>query len=222
MMRLAVILVGLAFTTGMASADDATARGEALFRPCAACHMIGEGAVHRLGPHLNGVSGRTIGTAEGFRYSASLSEAGAEGRVWDDVALDSFLAAPRNFLPGTSMAFRGIRDAEDRAILIAYMIETGGAEAPQGEVAVDPRIAAVLDHPPDEAYGAFLSSECTACHSGGGEGIPRIAGLAPQSFAAGLLAYRDGTREHQVMNMLAARLGDEEIAALAAYFATLE
>jgi cytochrome c len=41
-------------------------------------------------------------------------------------------------------------------------------------------------------------------------------------FVAGLAAYRSGEREHQVMNTITARLGDEEIAALAAYFATAD
>jgi cytochrome c len=55
-------------------------------------------------------------------------------------------------------------------------------------------------------------------HRRGGNDIPSIRGLTPNVFIGGMAAYRSGEREHQVMNTLAARLGDEEIAALAAYF----
>lgn len=91
------------------------------------------------------------------------------------------------------------------------------------DVAVDPEVAAILAIAGDVPYGEYLSSECTACHQpDGGSDIPSIRGLAPSVFIAGLVAYRNGTREHQVMNMVSRRLGDEEIAALAAYFASAE
>lgn len=211
--------------TGTAWAEGDPARGEVLYRPCAACHMIGEGAVNRIGPHLNGLVGRRIGAVEGYDYSDPLITAGVDGDVWSEAVLDRFLESPRGYLPGTSMVFRGVRRDDDRIDLIAYLLEQGGpAEAP-AEISEDtgpsPEIAAILEIEGDIAYGAFLSSECIACHRAtGGEDIPSIAGLAPSVFIMGLAAYRDGTREHQVMNMVTARLGDEEIAALAAYFET--
>lgn len=75
----------------------------------------------------------------------------------------------------------------------------------------------------DPEYGAYLAGECTGCHqaSGADEGIPGIAGWPPEAFFLSMDAYRSGAREHPVMNMVAGRLGDEEIAALAAHFATL-
>ena len=152
-------------------------------------------------------------------------EAGVEGAVWSETVLDRFLEDPRGYLPGTSMVFRGVRGEDNRADLIAYLLEEGGpAEAP-AEISEDagpsPEIAAILAIEGDLAYGEYLSSECTACHlSEGGDGIPSIAGVAPSVFIMGLTAYRSEEREHPVMNMVAARLGDEEIAALAAYFAS--
>jgi cytochrome c len=210
-----------------ASAEGNPERGEELFRPCAACHMIGEGAIHRIGPHLNGVLGRDIGAADGYDYSEALVEVGQDVGDWSEAALDTFLANPRAFAPGTTMAFRGIPSAEDREDLIAYLVEEGGtADAPAG-VAQDsgpsPEVAAILEIEGDEAYGQYLSSECTSCHIGeGGEDIPSIRGLAQSVFVAGLLSYRTGERQHQVMNTITARLGDEEIAALAAYFASAD
>jgi hypothetical protein len=82
--------------------------------------MIGEGAIHRIGPHLNGLVGRGIGAVDGFVFSDIFLEAAALGEVWTENALDGFIANPDGYLPGTAMVFRGIRAAQDRADLIAY------------------------------------------------------------------------------------------------------
>jgi cytochrome c len=181
--------------------------------------MIGDGAIHRIGPHLNGVVGRGIGTVEGYDFSDIFEEAAAQGEEWTELALDGFIANPGGYLPGTSMVFRGIRDAGDRADLIAFLIQEGATAEAGEETGPSPEVAAILSIEGDTAYGQFLSSECTSCHIGeGGDGIPSIRGLTPTVFITGMTAYRSGERQHQVMNMLAGRLGDEEIAALAAYF----
>jgi len=219
--HLVATVLAIAGPTDPAVATGDPDRGEDLFRPCAACHMIGDGAIHRVGPHLNGVVGRPIGATDGYDYSAALTEAAASGEVWDDFALDGFLANPAGYYPGTTMAFRGIRSAEDRADLIAYMAVEGGTSEEPAAAGSGPseEVAAILGIEGDVAYGQYLSSECTACHIGeGGDGIPSIRGLPPAVFIAGMTDYRSGAREHQVMNTLSARLGDEEIAALAAYF----
>lgn len=222
----AFALAMLAASASPAVGQGDPARGEDLYRPCRACHMIGEGAVHRVGPQLNGLVGRAIGAAPGYEFSDDLAAAGAEGAVWDTATLDRFLAGPRDYFPGTRMVFRGIRSEQDRTDLIAYMLAEGGpaeAGAAPAEVAVDPEVAAIVALAGDVPYGEYLSSECTACHlSQGGSDIPSIRGLAPSAFIAGMVAYRNGSREHQVMNMVSRRLGDEEIAALAAYFAAAE
>jgi cytochrome c len=76
----------------------------------------------------------------------------------------------------------------------------------------------------DVAYGEYLSTECVTCHRPTGAtsgGIPPIVGLSPSAFVDALLAYKDGQRDNQVMRNVTSVLGAEEIAALAAYFATL-
>ena len=222
------VATGFLLLAALAPAAAQSPDGETLFRPCAACHMIGEGAVHRVGPVLNGLIGRPIGSQPGYAFSEDLATAGAEGEYWTEETLDRFLTDPSRYFPGTSMVFRGIRDDAHRATLIAWLIEEGGPATPDmaaADVAIAPEIAAILEIEGDAPYGAFLSSECTACHVQGGsdgDNIPSVSGLAPSVFIAGLVAYRDGTREHQVMNMVAGRLGDEEIAALAAYFENAE
>ncbi|MCC6006940.1 MAG: hypothetical protein JJU40_04625 [Rhodobacteraceae bacterium] len=76
----------------------------------------------------------------------------------------------------------------------------------------------------DAEYGAFLAGECVTCHRADGiyAGIPRIIGWPEQAFIYAMKEYRDGEREHEVMQTIAARLGDEELAALAAHFARLD
>ena len=112
---------------------DASA-GESVFRQCAACHAI-EDERNGVGPHLNGLIGREIASIDGFRYSGALPEEGA----WTWENLDPWLEAPREFASGTSMAYGGLADAEDRANLIAYLYSyTEGAELPEAEAAAAP------------------------------------------------------------------------------------
>jgi cytochrome c len=83
-------------------------------------------------------------------------------------------------------------------------------------------VAAILAIEGDVAYGAHLGAECTGCHRPGAADIPAIDWMTPVDIASALHAYRVGQRKHQVMQMIAARLGDEEIAALAAFLGTVE
>jgi cytochrome c len=73
-------------------------------------------------------------------------------------------------------------------------------------------------------YGEYLAGECVTCHqiSGRDNGIPAIVGWDRNIFFATLKLYKTGSRKHQVMNMIAQPLGDEEMKALAAYFATIK
>jgi cytochrome c len=100
----------------LANADPA--EGESSVRACASCHTFEQGGADRIGPHLWGVVGRAKGGVEGFGYSSAMEA--AEGD-WTYEALDGFLHQPRDYLPGTSMSYAGIRDPEDRANVIAYM-----------------------------------------------------------------------------------------------------
>ncbi len=99
----------------MASADPAA--GEGVFRRCSACHVLEAGA-NRVGPYLFGVVGRDIASASDFNYSAALS--GIDG-VWDYNHLFEFIRNPREYAPGTAMAFAGISNPQEIANLIAYM-----------------------------------------------------------------------------------------------------
>ncbi len=76
----------------------------------------------------------------------------------------------------------------------------------------------------DVEYGAYLSGECTTCHQASGDfdGIPSITQWDEIYFMVAMHEYKLKTRENPVMQLVAGRLGDEEIASLAAYFAQLE
>ncbi len=227
-------LAALAFSGlgGGVSADvfgDA-AKGESVFRQCAGCHQVGKGAENRIGPQLNGIFGRRAGTVEGFRYSDAFHRAGAKGLEWHAQDLDVFLENPKQLVPGTRMSFRGIGDADDRADLIAFLRQYSDSPAniPEADPTATPTDRSVapeiLALEGDPEYGEYLSSECTTCHraDGADQGIPSIVLWPEDDFVIAMHAYKNKRRTHPVMNMVAGRLNDEEIAALAAYFATID
>jgi len=205
-------------------------KGAEVFAQCAACHQIGKGAEDRIGPHLNGIFGREAAAHEGYRYSASMERAGVDGLVWTLETLDAYIENPRALVSKTRMSFRGIADAGARADLLAYLRSFSDDPANIPEAAptaigtdhsVDPEILAIQGDP---AYGEYLSSECVSCHrlDGASEGIPSITRWREEDFVVAMHAYKDGLRPHPVMQMMAGRLSNEEIAALAAYFADLD
>ena len=108
------------FQTAFASADPAAGEGE--FRPCSACHSLNAGE-NKTGPYLAGVVGRPVDTAEGYDYSGALEEV---VDVWDPEHLNFFIEDPQGYAPGTKMNFRGIKDVQDRANLIAYLQTISG------------------------------------------------------------------------------------------------
>lgn len=74
----------------------------------------------------------------------------------------------------------------------------------------------------DVAYGEYLAGECVTCHQISGEykGIPPIVGWPTDIFISILYEYRNEQRPNEVMQLISKKLTDEEMAALAAYFAS--
>ena len=87
------------------------------FKQCAICHKVEPGK-HGLGPSLAGVFGAKAGQAGGFRYSPAMKEADL---TWNQANLDKYLDNPQAVVPGTTMAFAGVKDAAKRAEIIAYL-----------------------------------------------------------------------------------------------------
>ena len=95
------------------------AKGEKLFKARAAqCHTANKGGVNGVGPNLWGIVGRKSGTVEGFGYSKANQDSGV---VWTAEVLDPYLENPKKFMPGTKMAFAGLKKKDDRLDLIAYL-----------------------------------------------------------------------------------------------------
>ena len=159
-----------------------------------------------------------------------MKAAGSGGLVWTAATLDAFLAEPRALVPHSRMSFTGMEGADDRAELLAWLRVFSGAPsglppaeptATPEEYGLDPGLLAIAGDP---EYGAYLAGECITCHRGDGaaEGIPSITGWPHDDFVIALQAYKRGKRVHPVMQLVAGRLSDEEIAALAAHFSRVE
>jgi len=108
----------------LASAD--VAKGEQVFKKCAACHVSAAGGANGIGPNLWAVVGEPIGKGVGgFAFSSALS---GKGGNWDWKSLDAWLASPRAFAPGTKMTFAGLGNPEDRANVMAFLNSHGSNE----------------------------------------------------------------------------------------------
>lgn len=116
---LATAVTALLISSASAMAAGDPADGEKIFkRSCASCHTVTKDGPKRLGPPLHGVVGRKAGSVEGFRYS----EANKNSAVtWTPDVLDKYLVDPKKYIPGTNMAFAGLKKDEERANIIAYL-----------------------------------------------------------------------------------------------------
>ena len=229
--RLACIVLCVAglVSHGLAQELGDVGRGRALYGECVNCHRIGPDARNGIGPHLNGIFGRPAGSIKGFGYSRTMYRMGAGGLEWHIDTLDAYIENPRSLVSGTRMNYRGMKDAGNRADLLAFL--RAHSDDPADIPEADPTVSeaahsldtAILELEGDPEYGAYLSSECTTCHRSDGEddGIPSITHWPTEEFVIAMHAYRDGIRPHPVMRMVAGRLSNEEIAALAAYFGHL-
>lgn len=77
-----------------------------VFEPCAHCHQIGKGAKNSTGPVLTGVIDRAAGSTA-YPYSSAMR---SSGLIWNEATLRAFIKNPRELVPGTRMAFKGLPD----------------------------------------------------------------------------------------------------------------
>lgn len=96
-------------------------------RKCAVCHSFDKGGPNKVGPHLWGIVGGDVASSAGFSYSAALKGVGGK---WDFEHLNKFLHNPKGTVPGTKMAFAGIKNDAERAAVIAYLRSLSDSPVP--------------------------------------------------------------------------------------------
>ena len=124
-MKIRIILaaVGLLGLSTASYAEDVE-MGAKVFKKCMACHTA-EDTTNKIGPSLKGVVGRKAASVEGYKYSDAMLAKGAEGVIWDEATLATYLPDPKAFVPGTKMSFPGLKNPEDVANVIAYLKTKG-------------------------------------------------------------------------------------------------
>jgi len=106
----------LAGTAPALAAGDVEA-GKAVFKKCAVCHAVEPGK-NKVGPSMAGILGRKAGTVADYKYSTAMQ---GSGLTWDDPTLHKYLENPKALVPGTKMAFAGLKQEKERDDVIAYL-----------------------------------------------------------------------------------------------------
>ena len=101
-----------------AAAPAAAAMAEpAAFAVCKACHSVEQGE-NGIGPSLAGIWGEKAGAVPGFEFTDAMKNSGL---VWNQATLDRYLENPREVVPGTTMAFGGVKDDAKRQAIVDYI-----------------------------------------------------------------------------------------------------
>lgn len=119
--KLLLSVVLIAASSGLAWGQDVAA-GAKVFKQCAPCHDVGEGAKNKVGPELNGLEGRKTGAVAGYNYSAANKNSGI---VWNETTFLEYIKNPRAKIPGTKMPFAGLRKEQQAKDLWAYLKQFG-------------------------------------------------------------------------------------------------
>lgn len=119
--RLVIAAAAITLTPFAAVAQDVAA-GEKSFNKCRACHQVGETAKNTVGPVMNGLFGRKSGTIEGYNYSDANKNSGI---TWDEAVFAEYIKDPKAKIPGTKMAFAGIKNEQEIKDLTAFLKQFG-------------------------------------------------------------------------------------------------
>ncbi|WP_164985844.1 c-type cytochrome [Bosea sp. Tri-44] len=114
----ALLALALSLTGPLQAQEPA---GAAIFKACQSCHSLDPGKAGMAGPHLAGLKGRVLGSAEGFDYSPAFRAAKAQGFAWDRERLLGYLADPDAIVPGGWMSPPAGLRAADRAAVVDYL-----------------------------------------------------------------------------------------------------
>lgn len=117
MVKFALTVATLFTLSSAAMAEGDIKAGKKVFKKCKACHSLKAGD-NKVGPTLYNIIGAMSGANPDFRYSKAMSEAGL---IWDTDTLAAFFTKPKDLVPGTSMAFGGLKKPAQVDDLIAYL-----------------------------------------------------------------------------------------------------
>lgn len=144
-------IAGIVFTMayGALAAGDVS-KGKRLAKKCTICHTLEKGGKNRLGPNLFGILGNPAAAVKGYKYSQAMASSGI---IWNETAFIEFLLKPKKFIKGTKMSFSGLKNARQRADLVAYFKTLTDAAPPKKDAgnAAKGKIAAI--------------KQCRICHS---------------------------------------------------------
>ena len=113
-----IVTAVLIASSSVSSVAQDAQKGAAVFNVCLACHAIGPGAQNKIGPELNGLDGRKVGTVPNFTYSDANKNSGI---VWNEATFEDYIKNPVAKIPGTKMIFPGIKNEQQVKDLWAYV-----------------------------------------------------------------------------------------------------
>ena len=77
--------------------------------------------INKVGPTLKGVIGRNVASVPDYKYSTAMLDYAKSHPVWTDEQFLIYIENPKKEVPGTKMAYAGVKKPDDRADLLAYL-----------------------------------------------------------------------------------------------------
>ena len=136
----ALVMIASSAVASAALAQDAAA-GKSSFNKCLARHAVGESAKNKVGPVLNGLDGRKSGTAPDYNYSDANKNSGI---TWDEATFRDYIKDPKAKVPGTKMAFSGLKDPKQIDDLAAYLKQFDAAGKKTSSLSIEEKLTMMI------------------------------------------------------------------------------
>ena len=94
-------------------------KGAKIFKTkCSQCHSINENGSNKQGPNLYGFYNKLCASNNTYTYSNAMKN---KEIIWSESTLMEYLKNPKKYVPGTKMAFAGIKKEKERKDLVTYL-----------------------------------------------------------------------------------------------------